>query len=97
MEIDKIEKKLSDPKVWKENSVLNELNQELNQIKKTTENFEKVLTDIQVINERTNSRKKSKTLQHRKFTNDFATLSKTVASLEFQKCLVEKQINPMHS
>ena len=39
----------------------------------------------------TNSRKKSKTLQHRKFlTNDFNTLSKTVASLEFQKMFSRK-------
>ena len=67
MEIVKIEKKLSDPKVWKENSVLNELNQELNQIKKTTENFEKVLTDVQVINELYQLAQEEQTLQHQKF------------------------------
>ena len=91
MEIGKIEKKLSDPKVWKENSVLNELNQELNQIKKTTENFEKVLTDIQVINELYQLAQEEQDVATSEIlTNDFATLSKTVASLEFQKMFSRK-------
>ena len=58
VETNKIREKLSDPKVWKENNLLNELNQELNQLKKTTDNFERVVTVIEEITSYINLPKK---------------------------------------
>ena len=85
-------------KFGKENSVLNELNQELNQLKKTTENFEKVLTVIQVINELYQLAQEDKTLQHQKFLQMISIrCQKQLQLSSFRKCLVEKQINLMHS
>ena len=91
MEINEIEEKLSDPKVWKENSLLNELNQELNQIKKTTDNFEKAVTDIEEINDLYQLAQEDNDLAASEIlTNDFKVLSKTVATLEFQKMFNRK-------
>ncbi len=91
VEMNKIEQQLSDPKVWKENSLLNELNLELNQIKKTTDNFEKVLAGIKEINELYQLAQEDEDLATLEIlANDFKALSKTVATLEFQKMFNRK-------